>query len=280
MMRKQLQIRTASLVLCCIAAGSLLSGCKTKQVVLESGAEESRPVTAELLGGDGNVNFTLPEKGEEIVVMTIENYGDVKIKLFPEESEKGVENFKELVRSGYYDELLFHRVIDGFVVQGGDPKGDGTGGADAWGSSEGFAQTISGKLNHVTGAVAYATANDHLNKSQFYIVTGEKHDNQYFSSLRDGYGKSFTPMIQSMYEAVGGDPDLDGDYEVFGQVFDGMDYCLEIQKVAVDANKKPKSAVRIEKAVVTEYDGAAPHYVDAEGGAISLDAAAGLNDEG
>ncbi len=281
MMRKQLQIRTASLVLCCIAAGSLLSGCKTKQVVLESGAAgSSQPVTAETLGGDGNVNFTLPEKGEEIVVMTIENYGDVKIKLFPEESEKGVENFKELVKSGFYDELLFHRVVDKFVVQGGDPKGDGTGGVDAWGSSEGFAQTISGKLNHVTGAVGYATAEDQMNKCQFYFVTGEKHDSKYFSALRDGYGISFTPMIQSMYESFGGDPDLDGRFEVFGQVFDGMDYILEIQKVAVNEQNKPKSAVRIEKAVVTEYDGAAPHYVDAEGGAISLDAAAGLNDEG
>ena len=269
---------TAAAVLFGAAALCALTGCEQKQVVLENGAVQQVADDAEVLGADGCLNYTMPEKGEEIVVLTIENYGDVKIRLFPEESPKGVENFTTLVKNGYYDELIFHRVIDEFVIQGGDPKGDGTGGADAWGGS-GFAQTISDRLSHVTGAVAYATAQDKLNKSQFYIVTGKEIQPEWFSQFRSLTGRSFTPAMQELYETAGGDPDLDGDYEVFGQVFDGMEYCLDIQKVPTDGNNKPKSAVRIEKAIVTEYDGAEPHWLNAAGGTVGS-GSAGNNDEG
>ena len=276
-MRTRLLSRTAAAVLFSAAAILTMSGCEQKQVVLESGAEQQ--TVSEVLGADGCLNFTMPEKGDEIVVMTIEGYGDVKIRLFPEESPKGVENFTTLVRNGYYDELIFHRVIDKFMIQGGDPRGDGTGGADAWGSTTGFAQTISPKLNHVTGAVSYAIGSDKMNKSQFYIVTGEQVKPEWFSQYSAMYGISFTPAIQDLYASVGGAPHLDGGYEIFGQVFDGMEYVLDIQKVPTGANDKPKSAVRIEKAVVTEYDGAAPHWLNAVGGVIGSDPA-GINDEG
>ena len=275
-MRKRLLTRAAAAVCCGAVALFVLSACEQKQVVLDSDVIEQYAVE---LGADGNLNYTMPEQGEEIVVMTIEGYGDVKIRLFPEESPKGVENFKTLVKNGFYDELIFHRVIDGFMIQGGDPKGDGTGGIDAWGSSTGFEQTISPKLNHVTGAVAYAIGQDKLNKSQFYIVTGEMPDAAYFTSLREMYGMTFTPAVQELYEAVGGAPHLDGNYEIFGQVFDGMEYVLDIQKVPTGENDKPKNAVRIEKAVVTEYDGAAPHWMNAAGGEVS-GTSAGINSEG
>ena len=276
-MRTRLLSRAAAAFFCSAAAVISLTGCKQKQVVLESGAEQQTGTA--LLGADGCVNYTMPEKGEEIVVMTIEGYGDVKIRLFPEESPKGVENFTTLVKNGYYDELIFHRVIDGFVIQGGDPRGDGTGGTDAWGSTTGFAQTFSSKLNHVTGAVSYAVGNDKMNKSQFFIVTGEQVQPEWFSQYSAMYGVSFTPAIQNLYESVGGTPHLDGVHEIFGQVFDGMEYVLDIQKVPTGANDKPKSAVRIEKAVVTEYDGAAPHWLNAVGEEIGADPA-GINDEG
>lgn len=273
-MRKRLLWKAAA-VLCCCTAVLLMTACEKKQVVLDPDVAEQN--TAEI-GEGGSLNYTMPEKGEKIVVMTIENYGDVKIRLFPDQCPKGVENFTTLVREGYYDELIFHRVIDGFMIQGGDPKGNGTGGIDAWGSQVGFAQTLSPRLNHVTGAVSYAVGEDKMNKSQFFIVTGEIPDAEYFSRL-NAMGYAFTPQIESLYETVGGTPHLDGQHEVFGQVFDGMEYVLDIQKVPTDENDKPKSAVRIEKAVVTEYDGAAPHWLNAEGGEINADSA-GLQDEG
>ena len=142
-MQKQDLRRATAALLCGVML--LCTGCKQKQVTLES-TDLSDQVAEQTVSASDIVNFTLPRKGEEIVVMTIQDYGDVNIRLFPEESPKGVENFKKLVESGFYDELIFHRVVDGFVIQGGDPRGNGTGGVDAWGSSTGFEQTISGHL--------------------------------------------------------------------------------------------------------------------------------------
>jgi hypothetical protein len=79
------------------------------------------------------LNYTVPAKGDTIVRMTVKDYGDVTLRLFPELLPEACENFTELAKSGYYDELIFHRVIENFMIQGGDPKGDGTGGASIWG---------------------------------------------------------------------------------------------------------------------------------------------------
>ena len=267
LMRKQ-DLRRISAVL--LSSAMLLgTGCRQKTVTLETSDPAGQIAEHSVSVGD-IVNFTPPQKGEEIVVMTIQDYGDVKIRLFPEESPKGVENFKKLVESGFYDELIFHRVVDGFVMQGGDPRGDGTGGVDAWGSNTGFAQTISGHLCHVTGAVAYAIGQDKLNKSQFYIVTGQECTPDYLQQLRDAAGIVLSPELTQLYQNAGGQPFLDGGYEVFGQVFDGLEHCLAIQKVAVDGNSKPKKPVVIEKAIVTEYDGAAPHWRNAAGEEITV----------
>ena len=106
--------------------------------------------------------------------MTIKDYGDIKIKLFPEEAEKGVENFTGLAKDGYYDNLIFHRVINDFMIQGGDPLGNGTGGESIWGDK--FDGGTSENLIHTAGAVAYANSGStSTNGSQFYIVTGTKY---------------------------------------------------------------------------------------------------------
>lgn len=235
------------------AAGLLfaLSGCKQKQVVLDN---------------EQISNFTMPEIGEDIAVLTIKDYGEVKIRLFPEETQKGVENFEALVKQGFYDELIFHRIEKDFVIQGGDPKGNGSGFTDSFGGS-GFEQTIASSLHHFTGAVAYATASDKLNGCQFYIVTGEPVNADYFSLLAEqtGGAKQFSPRVQQLYEQFGGQPFLDGDYEVFGQVFDGLDICLRLQNVPVDENSKPRTQVVIEKAEIVPYDGAVPHWLNAAG---------------
>ncbi len=259
-----ISLRRLTAALCCAALSCCcLTACEHKQVVLESGAGEEQFVQSDHL-----VNFTLPEIGEEIVVMTIRDYGDVKIRLFPDQTAKGAENFKKLVESGFYDELKFHRIVSGFVIQGGDPRGDGNGGQDAWGSKEGFAQTVSPNLCHFTGAVAYAIAEDKMNKSQFYFVTGEMQTDESIAAYREN-GIAFSPAAEAMYKQVGGVPYLDGGYEIFGQIFDGMEHVLEIQKIKTDQNGKPVKAVVIEKAVVTKYDGTAPHYLTANGDAFA-----------
>ena len=242
-MRRAILAKTASLVLGSVLIVCSLTACERKKVVLDD---------------VDIVNFEEPKAGDEVAVLTIRDMGDVTIRLFPDKSPTGVENFKKLIEAGYYDDLIFHRVIKDFVIQSGDPKGDGTGGDDCWGTG-GFTQTISPDLCHVTGAVAYATATDKRNKSQFYIVTGGEVTEEHFDILADQYGKGFGESVKELYYKWGGQPVLDNDYEVFGQVIGGMDICLRIQNAETDENDKPKSQIAIEKAVIVPYEGGAQY---------------------
>jgi cyclophilin family peptidyl-prolyl cis-trans isomerase len=200
------------------------------------------------------VNFTAPQKGEQIVIMKIKDYGEVKFKLFPDLCPKGVENFVELAKRGYYDELIFHRVINNFMIQGGDPKGNGTGGTSIWG--EKFDGGVSPNLCHAAGALAYANSGSTAtNGSQFYVVTGTVYSEDDLRSLEMSSGTNMNENARAIYSTVGGTPWLDGGYTVFGQVFDGLDVIFEIQKTATDGNDKPYEAVVIESVKVSEYNG-------------------------
>ena len=109
--------------------------------------------------------------------------GVVKMRFFPEEAPKAVENFKALAKKGYYNGLLFHRVIEDFMVQTGDPKGDGTGGESCWG--EAFEDEISPKLHYYRGAVAMANSGANTNGSQFFIVQAKDVVEEALTALRD-----------------------------------------------------------------------------------------------
>ena len=184
--------------------------------------------------------------------MKLKGYdGEVKIKLFPEYTEQGVENFLTLAEQGYYDGLTFHRVIKDFMIQGGDPKGDGTGGESIY--EKGFDGGTDPHLIHAAGAVAYANSGSTAtNGSQFYIVTGEVYDKDKIAEL-EGYGYTLTDNEKAVYGEYGGSPWLDGGYTVFGQVFDGLDIVFDIQETETDDNDKPKTDVVIEKMTVSEY---------------------------
>ncbi len=208
------------------------------------------------------LNYTAPAEGEEIIVMHIRDYGDVKIKLFPELLPEAVENFTTHAKNGYYDELIFHRVIEGFMIQGGDPKGDGTGGESCWGGK--FNGGVTEQLIHVPGALAYANSKGPATDgSQFYVVTGDKTDAEtlkYYEEIYDQdsrvtYDINFTKEAEELYLKHGGAPHLDGGYTVFGQVIDGLDIIFEISKVPVNNTSKPKEAVYIESITVEKYDG-------------------------
>lgn len=200
------------------------------------------------------VNFTPPKEGEDIIVMTIKDHGDIKIKLFPEQAEKGVENFKGLAEKGYYDGLTFHRVIDEFMIQGGDPLGNGTGGESLWGGK--FDGGTSDKLTHVAGAVAYANSGaTSTNGSQFYIVTGSVYDEKSIDAMAESYKMKMSDEVKKLYTTLGGTPWLDGGYTIFGQVFEGLDIVFDLQKAQTDQNDKPLEDIVIEKVSVEKYDG-------------------------
>ena len=162
----------------------------------------------------------LPEAGEQIVVMET-SMGTIKIKLFPIKAPKTVENFIGLVDKGYYDGIIFHRVIPDFMVQGGDPTGTGTGGESLWGGK--FEDEFHPDLKNIQGALSMANAGPNTNGSQFFIVHAEA-----------------TPW-------------LDGLHSVFGQVFEGMDIVDKIIKVDRDSNDKPLEEVVMEKVVLETY---------------------------
>ena len=199
-------------------------------------------------------NFTAPKEGETIVTMKLKGYDQpVKIKLFPEYADKGVENFIELAKKGYYDGLTFHRVINNFMIQGGDPEGTGMGGESCWGGE--FDGGTDPHLIHAAGAVAYANSGSTAtNGSQFYIVTGEVYSQAEIDELQS-YGYGLTDSQKEIYSTAGGTPFLDGGYTVFGQVFDGLDVVFEIQKVDTDDSDKPTKDVIIESMTVEEYGG-------------------------
>ena len=183
----------------------------------------------------------------------------MKIKLFPEYSEKGVENFITLAERGYYDGLTFHRVIKDFMIQGGDPNGDGTGGECIY--EKGFDDNYTDPhLIHAAGAVAYANSGSTAsNGSQFYIVTGTVlSDTELEQYKMKGY--DFTDNEAEIYTTYGGAPWLDGSYTVFGQVFDGLDVVFKIQETETGNNDKPVDDVIIEKVTVTDYDGSDVHW--------------------
>ena len=107
-----------------------------------------------------------PKEGDEIAVIHT-NHGDIYVRLFPEEAPKAVENFTTHAKNGYYDGLIFHRVIKDFMIQGGDPTGNGGGGESIWGGK--FEDEFAANRLNITGALAMANAGENTNGSQFFI---------------------------------------------------------------------------------------------------------------
>ncbi len=213
--------------------------------------EATEPTTVENVEIE---NFSAPQKGDTIIEMNVKDYGTVKFRLFPKYADKGVENFVELAKKGYYDGLKFHRVIQDFMVQGGDPLGSGTGGESIWGGK--FDGGTDPHLIHVAGALAYANnGKTSTNGSQFYVVTGATYSDEDLFSFEQ-QGAVFSDNAKALYKKVGGAPWLDGKYTVFGQVIDGLDVFFKIQHVSVNqSNYMPYRDVIMESVKVGEYNG-------------------------
>lgn len=237
------------------ASVAVFTGCKG---TIDNGNAAENPTDTSVAVAE-NVeihNFIMPEVGEKIAVINVKDFGTIKIKLFPEDAEKGVENFIGLAEMGYYDELIFHRIIPDFMNQGGDPKGNGTGGKSIWG--EKFDGGTDENLYHFTGAVAYANSGaTSTNGSQFYIVNTPDGYMQYSCDELTASDPSYhwPENVVEKYNEVGGVPFLDGGYTVFGQVFEGMDVVRAMAQVETDANDKPLTQVMMESVEIVEYTG-------------------------
>ena len=171
---------------------------------------------------DSESETTIESSGElPIATIKVKDFGVIKAELYPDKAPNTVNNFISLANSGFYDGLIFHRVIEGFMNQGGDPDGIGTGGPGysikGEFSNNGYTKN---DLKHTAGVLSMARSNDPDSAgSQFFIMAEEA-------------------------------PHLDGDYAAFGKVTEGMDVVEAINSVETDRNDKPLKDVVIESITV------------------------------
>ena len=150
----------------------------------------------------------------------MENGGKIELELYPDIAPETVKNFEELVKDGFYDGLTFHRIIPGFMIQGGDPLGNGMGGSENNIKGEFRANGFNNPLKHERGVISMARANDpNSASSQFFIMHADA-------------------------------PHLDGSYAAFGKVVSGIEVVDEIASIPTDYYDRPKIAVRIKKAYI------------------------------
>ena len=155
-----------------------------------------------------------------MVLIEMEGGGKIEIELYPEHAPKTCENFEMLVKRGFYDGLIFHRVISGFMIQGGDPLGNGMGGADENIVGEFKMNGYKNELKHTRGVISMARAYDpNSASSQFFIMHADA-------------------------------PYLDGQYAAFGKVVSGMEVVDEIAAVPTDMRDRPRFDMRMKKVTI------------------------------
>ena len=187
---------------------ALLIGCGNSSVSNDS---NSKSITDE----STEDNSTESTENLPIATIEVEGYGIIKAELYPEIAPNTVNNFIYLANSGFYDNLTFHRVIMDFMIQGGDPNGNGTGGPGYSIEGEFTSNGIANSLKHTEGVLSMARAQDPNSAgSQFFIMTKAASH-------------------------------LDGEYASFGKVINGMDVVHEIENVKTGSNDKPKEDIVI-----------------------------------
>lgn len=300
--------RIKAVIALCLAASTIavaMTGCNSSSSSSSSApstAATEAATNAKLIGWDDlgvkrsiyddkehEVGYQLdkPSAGEEVAILHT-TMGDISMRFFPEAAPKAVENFITHAKDGYFDGLTFHRVINNFMIQGGDPKGDGTGGESIYGKS--FEDEFSNKLFNIRGSVAMANSGADTNGSQFFINQAGKDTFSGWANLEAQWkqvhqeisnyvaqGQTDTVIkqlnyiagldtdvipdeVKKLYEENGGNPTLDGAFNiidrghaVFAQVYDGMEIVDKIAAVEVDAKSKPTTDVKIKSVEIKTY---------------------------
>lgn len=207
-------------ILCLIAFSFSLTACGAKTNENASGG------TSSIKNKDNTAAMPL-EKGKNdknpIVTIEMEDGGKIKLELYPETAPNTVRNFVTLVQKGFYDGLIFHRVIPGFMIQGGDPKGTGIGGPGYSIKGEFTSNGFTNNLKHERGVISMAR-----------------------SSSPNSAGSQFFIMVKAT-------PSLDGQYASFGKVTEGMEEVDKIVSIKRDENDKPITDVKMKKVTVETF---------------------------
>ena len=186
--------------------------------------------------------------GTKAVIKT--NRGDMTFVLFPEVAPKAVENFVTHAKDGYYDGLIFHRIIKDFMIQGGDPTGTGCGGESVWGKS--FEDEFSIDARNYYGALSMANSGPNTNGSQFFIVQAKSVPENLLAQMEQLKEQGYPQECIDNYKEVGGTPQLDFHHTVFGQIVDGEDVLENIAAVQTGPNDKPIYDVVIDTVEISE----------------------------
>ena len=190
-----------------------------------------------------------PQQGDTVATMKT-TLGDIKILLFPDTAPKAVENFVTHAKNGYYNGIIFHRVIPDFMIQGGDRTGTGRGGESVWGRS--FEDEFSVDYHNIRGALSMANAGPGTNGSQFFIVQAKEVDGGLISQMEQLSDRGFPADCVEDYKQLGGTPWLDFKHTVFGQVVEGMETVDAIAEVETGYADKPLEDVSIIGIEITE----------------------------
>jgi cyclophilin family peptidyl-prolyl cis-trans isomerase len=198
------------------------------------------------------------EKNVKVVLDT--DMGEIEIVLYNKTKEHK-NNFIKLVNAGYYDGLLFHRIIDGFMVQGGDPQSRNAS-KDKMLGSGGPGYTLPAEIipeyYHKKGAVSAARTGDNMNPmrrssgSQFFIVTGKVFSEDELSMYEKRLNTKFSEEQTQAYTSVGGTPFLDAQYTVFGEVVRGLEIVEKMEKLKTASNDRPVEDIKIKSAKIVE----------------------------
>lgn len=195
--------------------------------------------------------MSMPEEGETIAIMHVKDFGDIKFKFFEDVAPKAVENFLTHAKEGYYDGVTFHRIINEFMIQGGDPTATGAGGESIWG--ENFQAEVSYEYVPYRGSLCMASSSLGIG-SQFFITQANYSEDRE-SELRS---YEYPEALIEQYRNYGGYIGLYMQYTVFGQVFEGLDVVDKIAAVETELSSsneksKPVEEVIIESIEVTTY---------------------------
>ncbi len=191
----------------------------------------------------------MPKAGETVATIKVTNFGEIKLKFFPDKAPLAVENFVTHAKNGYYDGIIFHRVINDFMIQGGDPTGTGMGGASIW--NKPFNNEDNADLYHFNGALSMANAGKDTNGSQFFIVNSSP------ETPRSSSRSEYSDYAKEIYTSIGGTSSLDGGYTVFGQVYQGLEIVQSIMQVEKTGREgsTPVENIVIESITISEYNG-------------------------
>ncbi|MDD2954900.1 MAG: peptidylprolyl isomerase [Oscillospiraceae bacterium] len=217
---------------------------------IEAQKEEQRNMEVNL------VQFSELTEEDDIAVMET-SMGTIKLRFFPEQAPKAVENFLTHSKEGYYNGLKFHRVINDFMIQGGDPEGTGSGGEsifkDDSGNAVAFEDEFSTDLWNFRGALSMANSGTNTNGSQFFIVQAPTVSEDLLAQMED---VPFPTAVIDKYKDLGGAPWLDWKHTVFGFVVDGMDVVDAIAATPTNEAGLPAEDVIITSITVRKYNAA------------------------